>query len=763
MKKSPWLIIILSITCISNSFAEPLLHLAYNEKNGSSTTLNRINNTPFTIQYSNTAPERVPGIEGNAFRTNGYTTWLAGEFNSQPLKAMTLETWVALESFPSTEENNLQTSSLIHQKSVNTGFNLGINTYGQWWLDININHQNFRIDAPSPFPLYHWTHLAFTVDNGLIRLFINGEVVAEKMTTTGNVQFSASTPLTIGRAFKPQLSFGVFEVNAINAAYDETKIDNKAKTNNELLTTYQQGKNTPWQQSIAVPSSRFANDHLRPRYHAMPPANWTNEPHGLVAYQGKYHMFYQRTPNGPYKWMMHWGNMASTDLVNWHNLKDAFYPKLNTNTHSGLGSKGIWSGDVVVDNKGKAHAFYTTVNFDGKYDPGIAWATSTDERLEKWTQHGGIIDKNHPNPGNIADFRDPYLWQEGNNWHMIIGSANGKHGGIEYYTTKDINSGNWQRAKHPFSSVAFSDMDIGSGIWEMPVFEYIGTHNNQKKYALIVSPIGGRMKKNHAPFVRSVYWVGTWTTAIDGIAGQFTPDETTPKNFDVIHGHLSPAVVRNENGELIAIGIVDERTHSQFQHDLGWAHTFSLPRQLRLLDDGKTIGQQPAKSLTTLRQTANVYSEQNLNINGEYKLATRGNQLEMIITLDDNTQASEYGFYLGASPQQEEVTKVYYDGENIVIDKSKSTLTAGFEETAVYRAAYDEVVFGKPKKFRVFIDHSVISVFINDKAVFANRIYPSRIDSDEIYLYSKGASTHFSKVEIYPLSSNAPSTMLMNN
>ncbi|MER2490494.1 Ig-like domain-containing protein [Catenovulum sediminis] len=731
--------------------AQTILHLPFDEANGSNSSQEQVTGNLFTNQFTNNPPERVPGISGNAFRTDGYSTWMTGPFDYNSLNQITVESWIALESYPSTAETNLQDSSLLHQKEGDLGFNLGINTYGQWWLEINVSGQMQRIDAPSNFPLYNWTHLAFTVDNGVIRLFLNGQQVADKIVPAGNVNLAPTAPLTIGRAFDPQISFNVFEVNAINAAYDEIKIDDAAKSASDFLSVYNAGKDTPWQEAIDVPETRFADDHLRPRYHAMPPANWTNEPHGLVAYNGKYHMFYQRTPNGPYKWMMHWGNMVSSDFVNWQNLKDAFYPRLNINGQQGLGSKGIWSGDVVVDANGTAHAFYTTVNFGGPYDPGVAWATSTDANLEEWTLHGGIIDKNNPNPGGIADFRDPYLWQEGNSWHMIIGSATGSSGGVEYYTTSDINSGNWVRSPHSFSTVPYSTMDIGSAIWEMPVFEYIGTHNGLEKYALVVSPIGGSMQKTQAPYVRSVYWTGTWQKDPNGGPGQFTPDYTQPKNLDVIHGHLSPTVARNSDGNLVAIGIVDERTHSQFQNDLGWAHTYSLPRVWQLLEDGQTIGQTPANELTDLRLPGSLVSQNNLSVNGEHKLSASGDQIEMIIELDPNTAANQYGFIISASPDKAEFTKIYYDGDNIVIDKSNSTLTAGFEESGVYSDVYDESIFGKPQKFQVFVDHSAIAVFINDKAVFANRIYPSRADSTELYLYSQGATTLFNKVDVYQL------------
>jgi hypothetical protein len=40
----------------------------------------------------------------------------------------------------------------------------------------------------------------------------------------------------------------------------------------------------------------FVNDRHRPRFHFLPPANWMNDPNGLIQYQGRYHLFYQYNP-----------------------------------------------------------------------------------------------------------------------------------------------------------------------------------------------------------------------------------------------------------------------------------------------------------------------------------------------------------------------------------------------------------------------------------------------------------------------------------
>ncbi|MCK9905020.1 GH32 C-terminal domain-containing protein [Frankia sp. Cpl3] len=752
---------------------DPVLQLSYEQPNGSATILDEIGQATFDVHVTNNPAERVPGVRGSAFRTDGFSTWATGQFTTPLTSQMTVQTWIALESYPSDSErpyDDLTPSSIIYQRSDDAGFDIAINTYGEWWFTAHVGGQWHTVKAPWLFPLYEWVQIAAVVDGeaGELRLHLDdvaGPKVARVAIPAGTLfEQAASAPLVIGKASE-DLTTGVFLINALNAAYDDTRIYDVARGADTLTAEYAAGiaGASPAQDvALQVTDLRFADDILRPRYHAMPPANWTNEPHGLVRHDCKYHMFYQRTPNGPFKWQMHWGHMTSTDLVHWTNLPDALHPELNDrearlgaiagNGLTAQGSKGIWSGDVVsVD--GTAHAFFTTVNFGGPFDPGIARASSTDPGLVSWTKaEAGLIDKNAP--AHVADFRDPYLWQEGSTWHMIIGAATDAGGAVEHYTAQDIQ-GQWTRAARPFSTIPFGSMDIGSAIWEMPVFEKIGTHEGQDKYVFIVSPIGRSVSKLTEPYTRSVYWTGTW----DG--SQFTPDYAQPKPLDVIHGHLSPTVARGPNGNPVAIGIVDERSSSQMQLDLGWAHTFSVPREWRLLDDGHTLGQRALAQLTTLR-AGSPQTESDVVVTGEHILAASGNQVEIVAQIDPDATGTRYGLYISVSPDGAEITRIYYDDGDLVIDKTRSSHNFENEEAVLLRGAYDEAAFGKPRTFHIFIDHSVIDVFINDAAAFSNRIYPTSRGADGaaastgLALYSEGGETRFTQVDVWQLQAAGP-------
>ena len=47
-------------------------------------------------------------------------------------------------------------------------------------------------------------------------------------------------------------------------------------------------------ESVAMARGQAEKDPLRPIYHLTTAANWINDPNGPIAYDGKYHMFFQQ-------------------------------------------------------------------------------------------------------------------------------------------------------------------------------------------------------------------------------------------------------------------------------------------------------------------------------------------------------------------------------------------------------------------------------------------------------------------------------------
>jgi beta-fructofuranosidase len=183
---------------------------------------------------------------------------------------------------------------------------------------------------------------------------------------------------------------------------------------------------------------RFENDRHRPLFHFLPPANWMNDPNGLIQYNGSYHQFYQHNPNGAFWGTMHWGHAMSEDLVNWRHMPIALAPD-----PEGPDRDGCYSGAAVV-HEGVPTLVYTGVRGS---DELPCLATCADQDLATWTSYAGNPVVQHtPQTLPTTIFRDHTLWREDGAWMMGVGSGiDGQGGAVLLYRSPDLRTWEYLR------------------------------------------------------------------------------------------------------------------------------------------------------------------------------------------------------------------------------------------------------------------------------------------------------------------------------
>jgi sucrose-6-phosphate hydrolase SacC (GH32 family) len=676
-------------------------------------TEEHVSGTNTTVLSNYHSVEWAEGAVGKALRLDGYSVYLAKSVAAlnEPMDELTVEAWVALEAYP------VANAPFLNQYTYpGKGFFFGMDRWGRWYLAASVNGEWYTAWGTDAFPKNRWAHVAGTYKRGEgLKVYLDGALAGAAVTPNAPITPEPSQSLTIGRDVHTSHVAGIFPTGMLGGLIDEVRVYDHARTGSQIRESFT-AVSPPTDPDLAVPPSRFADDHHRPAYHPIPAANWTNEPHGLVRHDGRYHLFYQKNPNGPYWEQIHWGHLSSVDLVDWRHEPIALAPA------PGYDERGIWSGDAVVHD-GKLVAVYTCVDY---VRAGVCLATQRDDgSFEKHPANPVIASP----PGGFMDFRDPFLWEEAGLWHLIIGSGIQNLGGTAiYYTSPDLVS--WT-----YKGRILTGSRSTSGIyWEMPVFVPIGAG----KHALFVTTVEDR-----AP-ARGLYWIGEW----DG--SRFTPDDPAPQQQDLINHMLSPSMAFTPEGEIRAVGIIPEMRSSQRQLEAGWAHTFNLPRDVRLCADGG-LCQTPAPELAKLRTSST--SKTNVRIRAGttgHLSGIRGRQLELRAVIDPG-EARSVGMRLYRSDDGAEETRLYYDvpSGTLNLDLSASTKSSGVSTPV--RGAQVPLREDGTLLLHVFVDHSVLEVFVNERHAFATRVYPTHPSSDGLDFYSSGGEAVVDSVAVWTL------------
>ena len=696
------------------------------ETNGMSRIREQVSQVNLKVNGRHTN-ENMPGAVGDALRFDGYSTFVDGaipEFN--PAGASSFSVWVAPETYPIVEHDQPNSEKITLAGTIDhtahTGWQFGLDKTGKYSFDCYVGGWYVTVPASDTLPCYEWSLLAAVndPDSGKLTLYRNGEQVGQvnSLGPLGN----GSAKIAIGKSSSE--TSGLYFQKIFNGLIDEVMVYDGVLSEAELNATPEN------QADLSIHESRFANDLLRPKYHGMPGANWTNETHGMTYSDGKYHVFFQKNANGPYMSRLHWGHITSENLYDWTEEKIAIAPGESYDI------KGAWSGAVFTDDEitgGMPNIIYTGVDYQKAY---IVQAVPTDETLLDWEKQGVII--NGRPSGLSDDFRDPYFFRNGEDAYIIVGTAKN---GIGATTLHKYNPSTkiWSNDGRLFFSGTSKEQD--GTFWEMPNVTPLG----DGKWLFTVTP------QNTSKDVHTLYWIGEINDD-----GTFKPDFEKPLDLELVnglgYGLLSPTIYQKD-GKTLLLGIVPDKLSTSENCDLGWAHLYSFPREISLDEEGKLV-QKPFSGLEDLRAD-NGFKSENIMLDGVKPVdGVSGRQVNVkgVFTVGN----VPFGFNLLKNIKGQ--ASITYTPSSNSLEINLTKLNRKVNDNGGFKGIYSCVL---PEKLEtgsdfildVWFDGSIMDIFVNEKWATSIRVYPTDSDASAIEAFSNGGSVTVKSIQAWMLDS----------
>ena len=502
----------------------------------------------------------------------------------------------------------------------------------------------------------------------------------------------------------------------------------------------------PMLQRFAESRRQLASDRHRPLYHFVSPESTLNDPNGLCFWGGQWHLFYQGYP--PEDSRQHWGHAISDDLIHWHDLPYAIYPHPE---------ECCYSGTTLVEDDRVIAIYHGT-------QLGNMVALSSDPLLLNWEKvgDGAVIPMQKagepPLPYTVFD---PCIWKKDGFYYALSGGwlpkgPDDKQIRANFlFRSSDLE--NWEYL-HPF--VENDQYTVVGDDGACPYFWPLG----DKHILLIYSHMTGGQ-----------YLLGDYDKARDKFVvtdgGLFNFGPSTPS------GVHAPSAVPDGKVGVIVIFNMNQGKPTQV-----WNQIMTLPRRLTLDADNRLL-QEPAGDIESLRYDQQSVGETALPANQEIVLdAIQGNAMELSVELDRGA-APMVELNVLRSPNREEFTRIaFYQRrgnryrQRLSKTQAMNASTAAMQQLpqryeslisidasyastlpeALSRAPETAPVFladDEPLQLRVFIDRSVVEVFVNGKQCVAVRVYPGREDSLGVSLRAQGSAATLKRLDAWQMRS----------
>jgi len=465
---------------------------------------------------------------------------------------------------------------------------------------------------------------------------------------------------------------------------------------------------------------KLSGDPYRPVYHYVNPEGNLNDPNGLCFWQGKWHLFYQSYP--PEDTRQHWGHAVSDDMLHWRDLPLAIYPNPEMKVYSG--SAFVEDDRVIAMYQGVGQGVMMAVSSDPLL---LNWEKSTDNPVIPLAKEGEKL------PYHIGD---PFIWKKEDYYYAVTGGTrlkkNGNSTRAEYlHRSKDL--AHWEYM-HPFlENDLYGESHDGSCPYFWPIGDkHIMMHFSHKA--------GGK------------YMIGDYDKERDkfivGKSGNFNFGAVSPG------GVHAPSAFPDGKGGVVAIFNMNVAKPTK-----GWDHIMTLPRQLNLDKKGELV-QKPYESLKSLHKWNERQTVKPMQLPANQEVVfenVHGNAMEVQAVIEVSG-SSMIEMKVLRSHDSEEYTRIAFfanrgiNGQSIItLDNSHSSIL--HDVTCRPPESAPVNIGSEPLKLRVFIDKSIVEVFVNDKQVVALRVYPGRNDSVGVSLQSRGKKAYLRSMVAYPMRS----------
>ncbi|NLF03042.1 MAG: glycoside hydrolase family 32 protein [Anaerolineales bacterium] len=497
---------------------------------------------------------------------------------------------------------------------------------------------------------------------------------------------------------------------------------------------------------------RLAADPHRPIYHFVSPESMMNDPNGLCRWRGQWHLFYQAFPEGWPNGRIYWGHAVSDDLIHWRDLPYAIAPGPE---------KHCFSGATLVEDD-RVIAMYHGVG------AGNMVAVASDPLLLNWEKVTGqaVIPIQSPDgpPLPYAVF-DPCIWKKDGLYYALSGG-----------TLPHGPSGRRTRADFLFRSANLETWEYLHPFVEEDIFGMAGDDGACPYFW----PIGDRHILLHfSHHSGGKYVLGDYDTARDKLVathgGRFTFGPWHPGGV-----HAPSATPDGQGGVIVIFNMNQAKpspgwlTISPDQPVAEWNQIMSLPRRLMLVGKDE-LAVEPTGDIESLRGAHQRVDALTLPANQEIVLeGVQGNAMEIVAEIDPQ-QAPMVEMNVLRSPGKEETTRIvfyrqrgYQNWERMTgwgMDAFASTLDSFITIDSSYSSELPHVLSRAPEtapvylapdetlKLRVFIDRSVIEVFVNGRQCVAQRVYPGRADSIGVSLRAQGGEAVLCSLDAWQMKS----------